>query len=820
MKTIGFNLFLLLGLAFPAWAQITVTNSVFPAIGDHLSYSFGNQPGAINAVFTAPGVDQQWNLSGLQASSTWDQVFLDPQTGAGAAAFPTATLMYRPLNSTMEVYLQVTNDEVLLLGIYGDDPLGLGQSLISHYNPPLMLSQAPVQFFDTKVASSGFLLPFGPNDISAALLSQLPVSPDSLRIRMSINRLDAVNAWGTLTIPGGTFDVLRQNRTQYRERRIDAKIPPLGWLDITDLAIQNWQISTVGVDTLVSFHYLNDQSKEPIAVVTLNNTQSEVVSVQYKNVTPCVTAPTAGCKPFTVNLTSNGSTPLSALDVNNNSSAACGALSLSVAPNSFTCGNIGANTVTLTATDQANQLTSTCTTTVTVADPQQFCCAPPDAICRNVTVQLNAGGTGSLTAAAVDNGSTFPCGMSSMTLNRNSFGCADLGPNTVTLTVTDLSNGTDQCTATVTVQDNIDPVVTCNNITITVDGDETVAITPAELAAAMDNCGIAGLQASLASVDCENVDSVIPVTVTATDQSGRSASCVANVTVAGDPCGWTQTPDGIGCANGNNADYDPQTGTFTLTASGCYTPGATADESAFFKHTLCGNGSITAHVAGLTLPGFAGITMRETDAPGAKKVALVYQGGNALSRSVRFVTGGASYPSYIPTPGSRWLRIVRTGNTFQGYHSANGVNWIYSFAVVIPMSSCIQIGLTASGANSVSVVTATFDNVVITPPAGAGNREGIQPEFNTGQLPDAGLWPNPVEDGQANLTLDPSWGKNVKIEVRNEFGQLIRFFQTDAETESTAALDLSGQAPGVYFIRVQNPDGRTAALRLVVAGRR
>ncbi|HMQ59570.1 MAG TPA: T9SS type A sorting domain-containing protein [Flavilitoribacter sp.] len=820
MKTIGLNLILVMGLAVPAWAQISISNSVFPAVGDNLSYSFGNQPGAINAIYTPPGGNQQWDLSNLQASSTWNQIFLDPQTGAGAAAFPTATLMYRPLNSTMEVYLNVTNNEVLLLGVYGDDPLGLGQSLISHYNPPLMLSQAPVQFFDTKLASSGFLLPFGPNDISAALLSQLPVSPDSLRIRTSISRLDVVNAWGTLTIPGGTFDVLRQNRTQYRERRIDAKIPPLGWLDITDIAIQYWQISTVGVDTLVSFHYLNDQSKEPIAVVTLNNTQSEVVSVQYKNVAPCLAGPTARCKPFTVNLTSNGSTSLSALDVNDNSSVDCGGLSLSVTPNSFTCGNIGANTVTLTATNTANQLTSTCTATVTVADPQQFCCAPPTAVCRNATVQLNAGGTASLAAGDINNGSTFPCGLLSMTLNRTSFGCGDLGPNTVTLTVTDINNGSRQCSATVTVQDPVNPEIGCNNITITINGGETVAINPADLAAAMDNCGIADLQASLSSVDCEDVDSVIPVTVTATDQGGHSASCVANISVTGQSCSWTQTPDGIGCADGNNADYDPQSGTFTLTASGCYTPGATADESAFFKHTLCGNGSITAHVAGLTLPGFAGITMRETDAPGAKKVALVYQGGNVLARSVRVVTGGASYPSYIPTPGSRWLRIVRTGNTFQGYHSANGVNWIYSFAVVIPMSSCIQIGLTASGANSTSVVTATFDNVVITPPAGAGNREGIQPEFNTGQLPDAGLWPNPVEDGQANLTLDPSWGKNVKIEVRNEFGQLIRLFQTDAETESTAALDLSGQAPGVYFIRLQNADGRTAALRLVVAGRR
>ncbi len=83
-------------ISITAQAQITVTNSVFPVIGDTLHYAFGNMPDAINAVFTPPGGDQVWDLSGLQADSTWDAIYRDPATGAGFSHFPGAALMLAP----------------------------------------------------------------------------------------------------------------------------------------------------------------------------------------------------------------------------------------------------------------------------------------------------------------------------------------------------------------------------------------------------------------------------------------------------------------------------------------------------------------------------------------------------------------------------------------------------------------------------------------------------------------------------------------------------------------------------------------------------
>ena len=80
----------------------------------------------------------------------------------------------------------------------------------------------------------------------------------------------------------------------------------------------------------------------------------------------------------------------------------------------------------------------------------------PVAVCKNVTVQLDAAGNASITETDVDNGSNDNCGKSSSVLSRTEFTCADLlGPRPVTLTVYDPNNNTASCSANVWVRDDI-----------------------------------------------------------------------------------------------------------------------------------------------------------------------------------------------------------------------------------------------------------------------------------------------------------------------------------------------------------------------------
>jgi hypothetical protein len=275
---------LALGFAMPLTAQITIENTVFPVVGDTLHYAFGNQPGAINQIFTPPGGDQQWDLSNLQPTQVWDQIMKDPQTGTTAASFPGASIRYNPFNSGDEVYWQVTGNEVRDMGYYGLDQLGLGLNLLYIKIPQLEQSWAPVNFFDIHQSTSNVLTPFDA-PLAPPFLQALVPTADSFRIRVTYQRLGVIDAWGTLAIPGGTFEVLRKKETEYKSSAVDVKVAPLGWIDISTIGGQQ-VIPLLGTDTLTKFHFLNNVSKEPIAVCSLNTDQNEVTGVQYKVVSP------------------------------------------------------------------------------------------------------------------------------------------------------------------------------------------------------------------------------------------------------------------------------------------------------------------------------------------------------------------------------------------------------------------------------------------------------------------------------------------------------------------------------------------------------
>lgn len=274
---------LALGFTLPVSAQITIENTVFPVVGDTLHYAYGNQPGAINQIFTAPGGDQQWDLSNLQPTQVWDQIMKDPQTGTAAASFPGASVLFNPVNSSSEVYWQVTGTQVLDMGYYGLDPIGLGLTLLFDNTPDLEVSWAPVNFFDIHQSSANVLSAFDAPIAPPVLLNLVPTA-DSFRIRITYQRIASIDAYGTLAIPGGSFDVLRKKQTEYKSTAVDVKVAPLGWIDISTIGGQ--QLLPLGTDTITTFHFLNDVSKEEIAICTLNTAQNQVTSVQYKANTP------------------------------------------------------------------------------------------------------------------------------------------------------------------------------------------------------------------------------------------------------------------------------------------------------------------------------------------------------------------------------------------------------------------------------------------------------------------------------------------------------------------------------------------------------
>ncbi|WP_446012047.1 PKD domain-containing protein [Candidatus Electrothrix sp.] len=126
---------------------------------------------------------------------------------------------------------------------------------------------------------------------------------------------------------------------------------------------------------------------------------------------------------------------------------------------SFTFTDAGDHNVCLTVTDDDGSTDTACKT-VTILD------VPPTALAKDITVQLDASGKALISATDIDNGSSDTCGIASMTVSPSSFTCADVGANTVTLTVTDNHGVDDKSAATITVVDgdsDEDGVTNCND---------------------------------------------------------------------------------------------------------------------------------------------------------------------------------------------------------------------------------------------------------------------------------------------------------------------------------------------------------------------
>jgi hypothetical protein len=235
------------------------------------------------------------------------------------------------------------------------------------------------------------------------------------------------------------------------------------------------------------------------------------------------TAPTALAKNISVQLDASGNASITGAQVNNGSTDNCSVASVTVTPAAFTCANVGDNPVTLTVTDASGNV-STAAATVTVLDR-----IAPTAVAQNVTVQLDATGNASVTAAQVNNGSADACGIATVTVSPSTFTCADLGAKAVILTVTDRHGNVSTAPATVTVVDRQLPTIAAPAaVTVSTDAGQCTATHVALGSAdAADNCGAAITNDAPTAF----LKGTTIVTWTATDASGNVATATQLVTV-------------------------------------------------------------------------------------------------------------------------------------------------------------------------------------------------------------------------------------------------------------------------------------------------
>jgi lipoprotein-anchoring transpeptidase ErfK/SrfK len=216
------------------------------------------------------------------------------------------------------------------------------------------------------------------------------------------------------------------------------------------------------------------------------------------------------------------------------------------------------------------------------------------------------------------------------------------------------------------------------------------------------------------------------VTVTITGISGSltntttlSLTVTLAPAVSNLPSPWADADIGAtgAAGSGNYAN-----GTFTVNGAGLQIYGS-SDAFNFVYQPLTGDGSIVARLVSLQAASnpfaVAGVMIRSTLAAGSPNAKTAYW---PVSRGIEFdlrtSSGGTTNePSGVSAALPYWIKVTRSGSTFTGYVSSDGVNWVpLGSSWTITMGQTVYVGLAASSGSTSALATATFDNVAVTVP--------------------------------------------------------------------------------------------------------
>jgi hypothetical protein len=214
----------------------------------------------------------------------------------------------------------------------------------------------------------------------------------------------------------------------------------------------------------------------------------------------------------------------------------CGIPTLTASHQSGLCFRVGSTTVTYTARDAKNNI-STCTFKITVSNPCFVDTIKPTLYNCPLSVVKTIPDTAVLITwrepSAIDN-----CGAATLTASKPSNTLFGLGTTTVVYTASDSKNNKSTCTFTVTIKqvitactnDTVKPVFTFCPANITVTTTSTNAIAQWAAPTATDNCSTPSVSGTFA-MGASFPTGTTAVVYTATDAKGNLNYCRFSVTV-------------------------------------------------------------------------------------------------------------------------------------------------------------------------------------------------------------------------------------------------------------------------------------------------
>ncbi len=494
------------------------------------------------------------------------------------------------------------------------------------------------------------------------------------------------------------------------------------------------------------------------------------------------------------------------------------------APSNSVLGTPATHTITIS---DSNRPAVSIAGPATVAESEgnvEFTFSRPGATTLPLEVFFTTGGTAVAPADfnALPASITIPAGASGVTLPVTLADDATEEPDeTLVLTIASNVNydlGPVSQAATTVIDDDAPPVIAITSpvrseVAIP-DGTGLVIVAQATRETAGGNVAVPIVWSTLSGPGTVTFESTGATTTTATfpapgDYRLQASATVDATTVTEElfvQVGRTLTAQTIGTttAAGSWSEADSVPGSLaggTLTITGASTgisSTGTSDGFYFLAAPRSGDFDISVRVASRLNPGGSnscriGLMARASSATNAPYAYTHYRGNGPHSYQARLTAGTAPYSSTGSETYTlpRYLRLVRSGDSFIAYHSADGITWVQrGNAQSIPaMGPAPLVGIAVTSAVTATAATAVLDQANFHLPTNIG------PAVNAGAaLAGSGPWnlDATVSDDARPAALATLWQPEGGVNF------------TNASNPDTA---VSFDASGNYRLRLTASDG-------------
>ena len=192
--------------------------------------------------------------------------------------------------------------------------------------------------------------------------------------------------------------------------------------------------------------------------------------------------------------------------------------------------------------------------------------------------------------------------------------------------------------------------------------------------------------------------------------------------------------------------------------------------------------------------------IRQSTDPRSKNVMTAISPGNSASFQRRSASGGSTVTTSTAASVPGWVRLVRTGNIFTSYVSANGSSWsVIGAPVTLAMNEKVYVGLAVSSHSSNSLCTTTMTDVSMSSP-GTSSALITSRQETTNALD---VYPNPIHGNSLRVRLNSP--VNATLQILNTLGKIVyERILPEESLNQEIEIDMSGSAAGVYLVKVSD----------------